>query len=104
MDTPPPLPVLPTYGQVQEEIEWLENDLEVDRTIKICYNPCPDPSGHGGIDSLDATIDDYAEGLGVYTLRMTSDPVSLFTKRLGRANLIYLSLVCWYLASLASGL
>jgi hypothetical protein len=76
-DIPAALPVLPTYGEVQDEIQKLQGVYETERTVKICYNPSPDQSGHGGISHLDVKIDNYVEGLGVYELVFWADPVSV---------------------------
>jgi hypothetical protein len=70
------LPQLPTYGEAQEEVPWFEGAVYLERPIKICLNPCPDSSGHGGISSLDISVADFVEGLGSYVLIMRADPVS----------------------------
>jgi hypothetical protein len=68
--TPPSYADTTNHGKIPES-EWIKGVYTVDRLIRLTYNP--DPAG--GVTSLDVRIDDYAPGLGGYTIRYLADEV-----------------------------
>jgi hypothetical protein len=75
------LPQTPSYEESEAEASqhgydaprlWLVGKWYTRRAIKLCFNPHPS----GGFSDLDVRISDFTDGIGPYTLYLTSAVVS----------------------------
>lgn len=64
---------------LESEIQWLRGTVEASRYITVLYNPDPE----NGINTLDVRRRGDVGGIGVFDVRLTSNPVSGAERRQG---------------------